>query len=95
MSLILHLGSLDCCSGVLKPVDDIVDIKRFLSLSRLQTVQCGHVIFNLETRGMIILCKPGLKFGDLVLRVKADSHSWFVKVMLSSSETFLDIVSKL
>ena len=47
LPVVLGLLSLDCCSGVLEPVDDIVDIQRFLPLPRLKTVQDVDILLYL------------------------------------------------
>ena len=43
-----HLRSLHRSPSVLEPINDIVDIQRFLSFPGLQAVQDGHVLLNLQ-----------------------------------------------
>ena len=74
ISVMLCLGPLHCSPGILKPVNDIVDVKRLLSLPRLEAVEDADILLHLESGRVIVLRKPGLQFGNLMLRIKADPH---------------------
>ena len=78
VSVVLGLSPLDRSPGILEPVNDVVDVQRLLSLPRVKIVEYSDIFFHLESGGMIVLCKPGLKFWYLMLRVKTNSHSWLV-----------------
>ena len=75
VSVMLCLGPLDRCSGILEPVNDVVDIQRLLPLPGLEPVEDADVLLHLEARGVIVLGKPGLQLRDLVFRIEANPHS--------------------
>ena len=45
----LHFSSFDCSSGVLEPIDDVVDIQGSSASSRFQRIQFPHVFLNLKS----------------------------------------------
>ena len=81
VSVMLCLGPLDRSSGILEPVNDVVDVQRLLPLPGLEPVEDADILLHLEARWMIVLSKPGLQFGDLVFWIKANPHPRLVLVI--------------
>ena len=74
VSVVLCLSPLDRGSGILEPVNDVVDVQRLLPFPGLQPVEGAHIVLHLEARGVVVLRKPRLQFGDLVFWIKANPH---------------------
>ena len=94
VSVMLCLGPLDRCSGILEPVNDVVDIQRLLPLPGLEPVEDADILLHLEAGWVIVFSKPGLKFGDLVFWIKANPHPWLVLVIHTSWNLYLKFNKK-
>lgn len=90
VSVVLGLSPLDRSSGILEPVNDVVDVQRLLPLPGLEPVEDADVLLDLEARGVIVLGKPGLQLRDLVFRIKANPHPRLVLVTNTSRRFHLD-----
>ena len=90
VSVVFGLSPLDRSSGILEPVNDVVDVQRLLPLPGLEPIEDADVLLHLEAGRVIVLGKPGLKLRDLVFRIKANPHPRLVLVTHISRRFHLD-----